>query len=126
LSQYTHHDELLRANITLHLHTKHKREPRKREFLQERQAKQPQCKSAGSTFKTPPGSSAGYLIEQAGRKGFRHGQAQFSPKHANFMMNLGGATASDMLYLMDLARAKVKEQFGVDLKPEIEFIGETH
>ena len=93
-------------------------------YLEERQAKQPQGKSAGSTFKNPPGYSAGYLIEQVGMKGERYGQAQFSPKHANFMMNLGGATAADVLHLMDLARPKVREQFGIELEPEIEFVGD--
>ncbi|MFL5733416.1 MAG: UDP-N-acetylmuramate dehydrogenase, partial [Chloroflexia bacterium] len=120
----TDQEAILRARITLYKDTEHECEARMREFLQERQAKQPQGKSAGSTFKNPPGNSAGYLIEQAGLKGHRHGQAQFSPKHANFMMNLGGATAQDVRYLMDLAHAKVLEQFGIELEPEIEFIGE--
>jgi UDP-N-acetylmuramate--alanine ligase len=115
---------VLRAHITLYKDTEHECEARMREFLQERQAKQPQGKSAGSTFKNPPGNSAGYLIEQVGLKGYRHGQAQFSPKHANFMMNLGGATADEVLYLMDLARAKVREQFAIELEPEIEFVGD--
>jgi len=95
-----------------------------REYLEERQAKQPQGKSAGSTFKNPPGSSAGYLIEQVGLKGLRYGQAQFSPKHANFMMNLGGATAAEVQYLMSLAQEKVSEKFSIQLEPEIEFVGE--
>lgn len=97
---------------------------RMHEYLAERQATQPQGKSAGSTFKNPPGNSAGYLIEQVGLKGYKHGQAQFSPKHANFMMNMGGARASDVLYLMHLAQGRVREQFGIELEPEIEFIGE--
>ncbi|HKP52152.1 MAG TPA: UDP-N-acetylmuramate dehydrogenase [Chloroflexia bacterium] len=115
---------ILSADITLHRDTQGECDARMRSYLEERQAKQPQGKSAGSTFKNPPGSSAGYLIEQAGLKGERYGQAQFSPKHANFMMNLGGATASDVRHLMDLARARVKEQFGIELEPEIEFIGD--
>ena len=119
-----HQEVVLRAHITLHRDTDHECEARMREFLQERQAKQPQGKSAGSTFKNPPGASAGYLLEQTGLKGFRHGQAQFSPKHANFMMNLGGATAEDVRYLMDLARARVREQLGIELEPEIEFVGD--
>src|SRR5205814_7356954 len=99
-------------------------EAKMRQFLEERQAKQPQGKSAGSTFKNPPGNSAGFLIEQVGLKGHRYGQAQFSPKHANFMMNLGGATAQDVLYLIELARTRVREQFGIELEPEIEFVGD--
>jgi UDP-N-acetylmuramate dehydrogenase len=95
-----------------------------REYLAERQAKQPQGKSAGSTFKNPPRFPAGYLIEQVGLKGHRIGQAQFSPKHANFMMNLGGATARDVRALMDLARERVLEKFQIELEPEIEFVGD--
>jgi UDP-N-acetylmuramate--L-alanine ligase/UDP-N-acetylenolpyruvoylglucosamine reductase len=115
---------ILSANIILYRDTNRECEARMREYLAERQAKQPQGKSAGSTFKNPPGTSAGYLIEQVGLKGTRHGQAQFSPKHANFMMNLGGATTADVLHLMRLAQTRVREQFGIDLEPEIEYIGE--
>jgi len=115
---------ILRADILLRRDMEGLCEGRMRAYLEERKAKQPQGKSAGSTFKNPPGSSAGYLIEQVGLKGYRHGQAQFSPKHANFMMNLGGATAADVLYLMDLARSRVREQFGVEMEPEIEFVGD--
>ncbi len=115
---------ILSADITLSRDTQGDCDARMRSYLEERQAKQPQGKSAGSTFKNPPGSSAGYLIEQVGLKGERYGQAQFSPKHANFMMNLGGATASDVRHLMYLARARVKEQFDIELEPEIEFIGD--
>ena len=115
---------VLRAHLYLYPDTEHTCESHMRQYLEERQAKQPQGKSAGSTFKNPPGNSAGYLIEQVGMKGYRHGGAQFSPKHANFMMNVGGATAADVHYLMDLARQKVREQFGIEMEPEIEFIGE--
>jgi UDP-N-acetylmuramate dehydrogenase len=113
---------VLRAHLRLTKGSSEACETTMRRFLEERQAKQPQGKSAGSTFKNPPGSAAGYLIEQVGLKGHRHGQAQFSPKHANFMMNLGGATATEVLHLMDLARSRVREQFGIELEPEIEFI----
>lgn len=115
---------VLRARITLYRDADRSCQSRMREYLEERKAKQPQGKSAGSTFKNPPGYSAGYLIEQVGLKGERHGQAQFSPKHANFMMNLGGATAADVRYLMNLAQARVREQFRIELEPEIEFIGD--
>jgi UDP-N-acetylmuramate dehydrogenase len=115
---------ILSARIRLYRDRDGGCESRLREFLQERQAKQPQGKSAGSTFKNPPGYSAGWLIEQVGLKGHRHGQAQFSPKHANFMMNLGGATAEDVLYLMRLAQSQVLERLGVKLEPEIELVGD--
>ena len=103
---------ILGATITLYKDADHSCGERMSQYLEERKARQPQGKSAGSTFKNPPGNSAGYLIEQVGMKGFRYGQAQFSPKHANFMMNLGGATASEVLHLMEMARSKVREQFG--------------
>jgi UDP-N-acetylmuramate dehydrogenase len=64
-------------------------------------------------------------VEQVGLKGHTQGRAQFSPKHANFMMNLGGATAADVLALMDEARRRVREQFGIELEPEIEYLGES-
>jgi UDP-N-acetylmuramate--alanine ligase len=115
---------VLSADITLYRDTDRSCEARMRAFLEERQAKQPQGKSAGSTFKNPPGYSAGYLVEQVGMKGERFGQAQFSPKHANFMMNLGGATAADVLHLMSLAQQRVRDQFGIDLEPEIELVGD--
>jgi UDP-N-acetylmuramate dehydrogenase len=115
---------VLTADLLLRPDAERSCEARMRTYLEERQAKQPQGKSAGSTFKNPPGYSAGWLIEQVGLKGQTHGRAQFSPKHANFMMNLGGATAADVLALMDEAKRRVKEQFGVELEPEIEFLGE--
>ncbi|MEO5951493.1 MAG: UDP-N-acetylmuramate dehydrogenase, partial [Chloroflexia bacterium] len=118
-------DVVLSARLRLIRDVEKGCEARLREYLQERQAKQPQGKSAGSTFKNPPSYSAGWLIEQVGMKGERVGQAQFSPKHANFMMNLGGATAEDVLQLMRMAQAKVLAQFGVQLDPEIELIGDA-
>jgi UDP-N-acetylmuramate--L-alanine ligase/UDP-N-acetylenolpyruvoylglucosamine reductase len=115
---------VLSARITLYRDTDGICAARMREYLGERQAKQPSGKSAGSTFKNPAEYSAGYLIEQAGLKGHRYGQAQFSPKHANFMMNLGGARADEVRHLMRLAQEKVREQFGIELEPEIEFVGD--
>lgn len=79
--------------------------------------------SAGSVFKNPPGDYAGRLIEMAGLKGFRVGGAMISRKHANFIVNTGGAKACDVLALMELARKKVREETGVDLQPEIKVVG---
>lgn len=76
--------------------------------------------SAGCIFKNPRGLSAGALIEQAGLKGTRIGGAEISDRHANFVVTHEGATSDDVLRLIDLARSKVSEQFGVDLEPEIE------
>jgi UDP-N-acetylmuramate dehydrogenase len=79
--------------------------------------------SCGSVFKNPPGDYAGRLIEQAGLKGYRVGGAQISPLHANFIANLGGATAADVLALMHEAQARVLAQTGRRLVPEVRVIG---
>jgi UDP-N-acetylmuramate dehydrogenase len=75
--------------------------------------------SAGCIFKNPRGLSAGSLIEQSGLKGIRVGQAEISDRHANFIVTHPGAKSDDVLRLVDLARSKVSEQFGVDLELEI-------
>jgi len=80
-------------------------------------------RSLGSTFKNPPGDSAGRLIEAAGLKGRRIGGAQISPKHANFIVNVGGATADDVLALVAEMRDAVRERFGIELEPEIRIVG---
>jgi len=80
--------------------------------------------SAGSVFKNPPGDAAGRLIEQAGLKGRRAGGAQISEKHANFIVNLGGATAKDILTLMDMMQKSVREATGITLEPELHVAGE--
>lgn len=76
--------------------------------------------SAGSVFRNPEGMYAGKLIEDANLKGFIHGGGQISDKHANFIINRDNATAEDIKYLMDLAKEKVKEKYGVELKVEQE------
>jgi len=76
--------------------------------------------NAGSMFKNPPTASAGYLIEQAGLKGHRIGQAQISDKHANFIVNLGGASAQDVLALIRLAQETVQEP----LELEVQLVGD--
>jgi UDP-N-acetylmuramate dehydrogenase len=75
--------------------------------------------SAGCIFKNPRGLSAGALIEQAGLKGIRVGEAEISDRHANFIVTHPGAKSDDVLRLIDLARSKVSEQFAVDLELEI-------
>ncbi len=91
-----------------------------------RRAKQPQEPNAGSVFKNPPKPhpSAGSLIEQAGLKGKRIGGAQISPRHANFIVNVEGATAQDVLALINLARQTILERNGVELELEVEVLGE--
>jgi UDP-N-acetylmuramate dehydrogenase len=80
--------------------------------------------SFGSTFWNPPGRYAGQLIEQVGLKGHRVGNAMWSDVHANFLVNLGGATAADVLALMRLARHLVKERAGIELHAEVKLLGE--
>jgi UDP-N-acetylmuramate dehydrogenase len=89
-----------------------------------RKETQPPGASMGSTFKNPPGESAGRLIEAAGLKGHRIGRAIISPIHANFIVNLEGATAQEIYQLMKLAQETVADKFGVVLEPEIEFLGD--
>lgn len=87
-----------------------------------RKAGQPPGATGGSMFKNPPGDFAGRLIEAAGLKGHRIGQAQISPVHANFFVNLGEASADDVIALVELAQAEVLAQFGVRLEMEVEII----
>lgn len=94
------------------------------EILDWRRTKHPAGATMGSTFKNPPGGHAGYLIEQAGLRGYRIGGAQISELHGNFFMNTGGATAADVLALIEHTREKVLRQFGVELELEIELIGD--
>jgi UDP-N-acetylmuramate dehydrogenase len=79
--------------------------------------------SAGSVFVNPEGASAGRLIESAGMKGASAGGAQVSDVHANFIVNTGGATAADVVELIQTVRDAVKESHGIELRPEIRFIG---
>ncbi len=94
------------------------------EFSEYRKRTQPPGATIGSIFKNPPGEYAGRLIEAAGLKGTRSGSAGISTVHANWVVNLGEATAADVKALIDLARQKVKEQSGVELETEIELVGE--
>lgn len=77
----------------------------------------------GSVFQNPPGDFAGRLIEQVGLKGHTIGKAQISALHANWIVNLGGATAKDVVSLIDLARARVRDATGVELRPEVKRMG---
>lgn len=93
-------------------------------FQAHRKETQPPGASMGSMFKNPTGDYAGRLIEAAGLKGRRIGRAMISPIHANFIINLEGATAQDIWKLMKIAQDTVKEKFGIVLEPEIELVGE--
>ena len=94
------------------------------DLQQRRKDKQPlEFASAGSTFKRPEGYFAGKLIEDAGLKGYRVGDAQVSEKHAGFVINRGNATGAEVRQVIADVRAKVKEQFGVELECEIRSLG---
>ncbi len=94
------------------------------EFMEKRKASQPiGMRSAGSVFKNPPGDTAGRLIDEAGLAGRTSGGASVSAKHANFIVNDGGARACDVLALMELVEREVQERFGVRLEREIQVIG---
>lgn len=98
---------------------------RMRDLAQRRREKQPLTyPSAGSTFKRPEGYFAAKLIDDAGLRGFSVGGAQVSEKHAGFVINTGGATAKDVLALMDEVRRIVFERFGVTLEAEVRILGE--
>ena len=74
-------------------------------------------------FRNPPGDFAGRLIEAVGLKGRRMGKAEISMRHANFIVNLGGARAEDVRGLMELAGSEVMKKFGVQLETEVKFLG---
>lgn len=94
------------------------------DFTQRRNAKQPvSFPSAGSFFKRPEGYFAGKLIQDAGLKGLTVGGAQVSELHSGFIINRGGATATDILQLMELVQAAVFDKFGVKLETEVRIIG---
>jgi UDP-N-acetylmuramate dehydrogenase len=87
---------------------------------EKRRASQPlNQKSAGCIFKNPPGGSAGRMIDELGLKGHRSGDAMVSDRHANFFINAGRASCSDMLRLIDDVRERVRERFGVELENEV-------
>lgn len=96
-----------------------------KDLADRRISKQPlEYPSAGSTFKRPEGYFAGKLIMDAGLRGYQVGGAQVSEKHCGFVINKGNATAADVCRLMADVQAKVQEQFGVTLEPEVKFLGD--
>jgi UDP-N-acetylmuramate dehydrogenase len=96
-----------------------------KEIANDRMSKQPLAQpNTGSIFRNPPGDHAGRLIEAAGLKGATEGGAMVSTKHANFIVNIGDATAADVKTLIERCQREVKEKFGVELVPEVEMVGE--
>ena len=118
-------DIVLSATFKLSKGNKEEIDATMRELMEKRNTKQPvQLPSAGSFFKRPEGHFAGGLIEQAGLKGLSVGKAQVSPLHAGFIVNNGGATATEIIELMHLVQYTVYDKFGVRLEPEVRIIGD--
>lgn len=117
-------DVVLEASFKLPKGNKDELIKRRSEFLRERNLKQPtNLPNTGSMFKNPRGNFAAKLIEQAGLKGKRVGDAQISDKHANFIVNLGNARASDIMTLLDLAQRTVYQNTGILMELEVKLVG---
>jgi UDP-N-acetylmuramate dehydrogenase len=115
---------LLSAEIKLRKENKEAVSDRIETFLKRKRENQPLWEhSAGCVFKNPPGLSAGRLIDEAGCKGLRIGDAEVSPIHANFFINKGKASASDFIMLMEVVAGRIKKKFDVVLAPEIKIVG---
>lgn len=118
------HLTVVSAEMTLKDGNQDEISARMADLRQRRQSKQPlEYPSAGSTFKRPEGYFAGKLIMDAGLRGFSVGGAQVSEKHCGFVINKGNATATDVRALISEVRKRVKDQFGVELQPEVRFLG---
>ncbi|MBQ8496395.1 MAG: UDP-N-acetylmuramate dehydrogenase [Clostridia bacterium] len=118
-------DIILSATLTLTPDDPRDIEARASRNMTSRKNKQPlEYPNAGSVFKRPEGAFPGALIEQAGLKGLRIGGAEISKKHANFIVNRGGATAADILCLIGTAQNEVYQKFGIMLETEIIYINE--
>jgi UDP-N-acetylenolpyruvoylglucosamine reductase len=99
-------------------------EARMNQFSQKRWSSQPAAPSAGCMFKNPASIPAGQLIDELGLKGTRVGGALISLEHGNFLVNAGDATAADVLALMELARNKARQERAIELRTEVEIVGE--
>ncbi|HTF99241.1 MAG TPA: UDP-N-acetylmuramate dehydrogenase [Nitrospirota bacterium] len=119
------HHLVLETKLVLRREDKNRIQGRIKDLMEKRSLFQPQgLPNAGSMFKNPHEESAGRLIESVGLKGKSVGDAQVSEKHANFIVNRGKATASDVLKLMEIVKKTVLEMRGIRLEPEIKIIGE--
>jgi UDP-N-acetylmuramate dehydrogenase len=124
LKRQPHQMVVLAALLRLERSTPEQVQARIDEFVAYRKRTQPPGASMGSMFKNPPGDYAGRLIEAAGLKGARMGDAQISPVHANFFINQGNASARDIRALIELAQETVMRKFAVALDLEIELVGD--
>ncbi|HEU4759388.1 MAG TPA: UDP-N-acetylmuramate dehydrogenase [Dehalococcoidia bacterium] len=115
---------VLSVDLRLHGGDAEALKARVQELDAQRKEAQPPGRNCGSVFKNPPEHPSWWYVDQVGLRGHRIGNAQVSEQHANFILNLGGATAADIIALMELARARVRERFGVELEPEVALVGE--
>jgi UDP-N-acetylmuramate dehydrogenase len=116
---------LIGARLGLHRRPASEIQRELKQRLKVKKANQPLAlASAGCVWKNPPGEVAGRLVEKVGLKGKRYNGAEISAKHANFIVNRGGACAADIKVLMDMSRERVLHQFGIPLEPEIRTLGE--
>lgn len=114
---------VLEASFELEPGDETKLKARGDEILEWRRERHPSGPTMGSTFKNPPGHYAGELIEQVGLKGYRVGGARVSEQHANFLINVGDATAGDVMALIRHVQAEVERRFGLELALEVELLG---
>jgi UDP-N-acetylmuramate dehydrogenase len=124
LKRSTKNTIILTAEIRLTNSTQQEVQAKIEQITAKRKAMQPPGASMGSMFKNPPGDFAGHLIEAAGLKGTRIGNAEISTVHGNFFINNGDTNAADIKALIDLARNTVQEKFGISLELEVELMGE--
>jgi UDP-N-acetylmuramate dehydrogenase len=124
LKQRPSYTVVLSATMRLAYASKEEVQAKMAQFVEYRHRTQPPGASMGSMFKNPPGDYAGRLIEAVGLKGTRIGEAQISDKHANFFINQGNASASDIYALINLVQRSVFDKFGVRLDLEIELVGD--
>ena len=114
------------TRVNLHLEPGNRDEimEQMKEYAQRRSLSQPlEYPSCGSVFRNPPNDHAGHLVEMAGLRGLRNGNAAVSQKHGNFIINLGGATAAQVRELIELVQERVYQYAGIRLEPEVRFVG---
>lgn len=115
---------ILSCRLKMHRESARKLREVRLQQMEYRQQKQPvEYPSCGSVFMRPPGDYAGRLIERAGLKGLRRGDAMVSEKHAGFIINLGKASAADVRFLIDEIQRIVQAEYGILLRPEVRFLG---
>ncbi|MGI6065316.1 MAG: UDP-N-acetylmuramate dehydrogenase [Bacillota bacterium] len=125
-SQQEKQEIITRVVLTLPRGNKEECEEKIKEHLRKRHSSQPlEYPTAGSVFKNPSGNYAGRLLEAVGAKGMTVGSAQVSEKHANFIINLGGACAQDVTQLINELKSRVRQEFQIDLEMEVHILGEA-